>query len=120
MEEIGLEEWNMMDMLIEWFETIEELELSESDKSLLSEIAQSLEASRASALEMGIQDEDFQEWLRLDVLEQWSFLCAESEDDEEMGYTPVQAFHAFAKGGEQRLYLQMLKQCAPVTISQLA
>lgn len=108
----------MLETLTDWFETIEEVELADGDRQLLSDVAESLIASKEAAIEMGFPPEDFEEWLHLNVLEQWSSLI-EDMDDADMPH-PIQSFHDFAKGGEQRLYLQMLKGCSMIAESQTA
>jgi hypothetical protein len=100
--------------LIDWFETIEEIELTEGHKVLLTDIAQSLEHLKIGAIAMGLAEVEFEDWLRLEVMEDWTFLL-ESEDlnTEDV----VQQFHAFITQGEQRLYLQLMKRCAQIAES---
>lgn len=106
--------------LVDWFETIEEMELTEADKALLASLAETLADLKKDALTQGIQSEDFDDWLNFDILENWSILHENDEDaaDNPDGNT-VPAFDAFIREGEQRLYFQMLKRCLPV-VSQTA
>jgi hypothetical protein len=117
MEEMDTNNNEMIDTLVDWFETIEEVSLSQADRMLLQEAADSLEALRGAGLENGIQPEDFDEWLRFNILEQWSCIM-ETMEDEPTGI--ISGFHGYIREGEQRLYLQMLKQCMPVAVCQQA
>ncbi len=103
----------ILDVLSEWFETIEEVVMDEAQRYALWDVAESLAASKSAAFEMGIQEEDFDDWLRMDVLEHWSII-AESLDE---GQDPLESFYQFMKMGEQDLYLQMLKRCVPIARS---
>ncbi len=101
---------DILDILVDWFETIEEIELTDADKVMLAEIAEIFNSSRQNALEMGVLEEDFEDWFRFDVLENWSALV-EEEDAVEQDANLVQTFFTYVKEGEQRLYFQMLKRC---------
>lgn len=105
---------DMLTLLAEWFETIEEVELTDGQRSMLADAAGILEALRQSALSMGICEADFDDWLRMDVLENWSFLL---DTDEALPPDPVQQFVMMVEQGEQRLYLQMMKRCVQVAES---
>jgi len=112
---------DIMELLTDWFETIEEIELTHEDKSKLAEVAVSLGDLRGSALEMGFPETDFEEWLRIDLLDQWSCLMEDVEElEDEMNLPPVESFYNYAKGGEQRLYFQMLKRCSLASEMQSA
>ncbi len=121
MDELLTETPEMQEILTDWFETIEEIELSPTDKQLLIETSESLTALKNAASEMGIQAEDFDDWFNLDVLEQWSGLMEDLEYESGEAITaPVPAFHRFIQDSEQRLYLQMLKRCIPAATSESA
>ncbi len=107
-----------LETLTDWFETIEEVELNDSSREKLMEIAESVSTSKSMALEMGVHPEDFDEWFQFNVLEQWSALLEDMDLEENTDM--VQLFYGFTKEGEERLYLQMLKQCLPMADSQSA
>lgn len=96
----------MQEMLMDWFETIEEVELSPSELIKLQIVSQMLASLKSEAETLGIQGEDFDEWLRFYVLEQWSDLL-----DEDAPEKPVTAFYEYISDGQQRLYFHMMKHC---------
>ncbi len=106
----------VLEGLIDWFETIEEMELTDDDRHMLLDISEIFSAYQNELTTMGGQQEDFEEWLRFHVLENWSVL-----NEEEDGLKPtVQSFANFVKNGEQRLYFHMLKVCLPFANAQIA
>lgn len=102
----------VLETLVDWFETIEEIEVTEEIRWQLYQAAESLAASKQAAMEMGVDDADFDEWLRFDVLEHWSELMDDMDDMAPIA--PVEAFYNFVIEGEQRLYLQMVKRLSPL------
>jgi len=96
----------MKEMLRDWFETIEEMEMTSDEASQLMEVSDMLSGLKTEAQGMGIQAEDFDEWLRFYVLEQWSDLL-----DEDAPENPMAAFYEYIRDGQQRLYFHMMKHC---------
>lgn len=96
----------MKEMLRDWFETIEELEMTGDESTQLMEVSDMLSGLKTEAMTMGIQPEDFDEWLRFYVLEQWSDLL-----DEDAPENPMAAFYEYIRDGQQRLYFHMMKHC---------
>ncbi len=99
----------LTDMLTDWFETIEEVEMTDDDRVMLEKTAMMLSSAKVSALAMGVEEEHFDDWLQADVLEQWSYLL--DDEEEQRQENPIATFADFVMNGEQRLYLQMLKRC---------
>jgi len=83
---------DIMELLTDWFETIEEVELTDMDRERLQEIAQSFTDLSYAALENGFTQDSFEEWLRIDVLEQWSNLMEDVEDLEDEMNLPAECF----------------------------
>lgn len=103
----------MLETIIDWFETIEEIELKESEKIKLQVVADLLASFKQESVTQGIPEESFEDWLQIDLLDCWSSLI----EDVEENIDPVQTFYDFVMEGQERLYFQMMKYCMAIAES---